>query len=116
MPTNGGLPMSTFIEFARSQARAASKCSGEIARFAEQRLDRDEELLTEMASCRDWGRLAELQGTWAADAVRDYMQETGQLMELLQEAYSEAAAATKKTERAARKTAKAPKPTPAAAA
>jgi hypothetical protein len=34
----------------------------------------------------------------------------------LQEAYSEAAAATKKTERAARKTAKAPKPTPAAAA
>jgi hypothetical protein len=117
IPVNGGLPMSTLIEFARSQARAASKCSGEIARFAEQRLDRDEELLTEMASCRDWGRLAELQGTWAADAVRDYMQETGQIMELLQQAYSEAAAAAaKKTERAARKTGKAAKPTPAAAA
>ena len=118
IPVNGGLPISAFLEFARSQARAASKCSGEIARFAEQRLDRDEELLTEMASCRDWGRLAELQGTWAADAVRDYMQETGQLMELLQKAYSEAAAAAaRKTERATKKAAgRTAKSMPAAAA
>ena len=117
MRMNGGLPIGTLLEFARSQARAASKCSGEIARFTEQRLDRDEELLTDMATCQDWGRLAEIQGRWAADAVRDYMQETGQIMELLQKAYSEAAAtAAKKTEQAAKKTARAAKPTPAAAA
>jgi hypothetical protein len=116
IPVNGGLPISAFLEFARSQARAASKCSGEIARFTEQRLDRDEQLLTDMASCQDWGRLAELQGTWAADVLRDYMQETGQLMELLQEAYSEAATGAKKTEQAAKKrTGRAAKSTPAAA-
>ena len=94
MHVNGSLLMSPVLEFGRSQARLASKCSHEIARFSEQRLDRDEELLTKMSSSQDWHGLAELHAAWVAQAVKEYVQETGQLLNLVHGAYSEAAAAS----------------------
>jgi len=104
MRMNGGLPISPLLEFARSQARAVSKCSSEIARFAEKRFDRDEQLLSELASCEEWNGVAALQAAWTAEVLKDYMEETGQIMQLLRGIYSEMAAPVKKTERAAKKT------------
>lgn len=96
MHVNGSLLISPLLEFGRSQAKLASKCGHEIARFTEQRLDRDAELLKKMTSSQQWQDVAELHSTWAAQAVKEYMQETGQLLDLVHGAYSEVAAASGK--------------------
>ena len=106
---NGGLPITPVMELARAQAKIVSKCSDEIAKFAKQRLDRDEEFLTEMASCEDWESLREVQGAWAAQVFKDYMEQAEGMMQLLRHAYADAAAAMTQTEQPAKKAKRAAK-------
>ena len=87
---NGELPAGTVLNLARSQARFASLCGDEIARFALERIERDREFLAEVGSCRDWDAMNQAQASWALDAVRDYVQESGRIFELFQEIYAEA--------------------------
>jgi len=92
MGMNGELPINALFQFARSQARFASMCGDEVARFAEHRLERDQEFLTGMTDCQDWATLGELQTAWAMDVVKDYVQQSGHIFGIFQNLSSEVTA------------------------
>jgi hypothetical protein len=82
-------PSDSVSQLLRAQAKLAATYSNEMSRFAAQRLRRDEQLLAEMTSCRDWAAIALLQTRWAAETFTDYLQESSRLAELLQNLPSE---------------------------
>lgn len=69
--------------------RACLEWQQEVARFASARIDGDLELARSLAQCQGVVDLVKLQQRWAATAVRDYSEETGQLMQIATRAVRE---------------------------
>jgi hypothetical protein len=71
--------------------RACLEWQQEVARFANTRLEGDLEHARCLAQCQSVVDLVKLQQKWAAAAVRDYTEETGQLMQIATRAIREGA-------------------------
>lgn len=69
--------------------RACMEWQEEVARFASARMEDDLELARSLAQCQSVVDLVMLQQKWAAAAVRDYTEETGQLMQIATRAVRE---------------------------
>jgi Phasin protein len=82
--------MDATLQTGRAILKATSSLAEEVAGFACQRLRTDVETARSlMESGTDWNKAVELQGKFAADAVRDYLEETTKITQLSAQATHE---------------------------
>jgi hypothetical protein len=75
--------MDATLKAGEAMLKATSSLAEEVAGFACQRLRTDVEAARSlMESGNDWNKAIELQGKFAADAMRDYLEETTKITQL----------------------------------
>jgi hypothetical protein len=75
--------MNATLEAGQAMLKATSSLAEEVAGFACQRLRTDVETARSLIeSGSDWNKAMELQGKFAADAMRDYLEETTKITQL----------------------------------
>jgi hypothetical protein len=75
--------MDATLKAGEAMLKATSSLAEEVAGFACQRLRTDMETARSlMASGTDWNKAVELQSKFAADAMRDYLEETTKITQL----------------------------------
>jgi hypothetical protein len=68
-----------WFQATRASLEMTTAFGGEALRFARMRFDRNREAAAQMAKCASWPEILELQMSWAAGAVQDYIGEGSEL-------------------------------------
>lgn len=69
----------------QTYAKLLTAWRDEMVGFAEKRLQADLDAMRELAACRSWGEMVELQQSWLTRTVDHYVEQNGRLMERCRE-------------------------------
>ena len=81
--------------FNTAMLEAMARYGSEVSEFVSKRLQEDMKTQHEILSCRDIGKLSDIQATFMKTAMEDYSAETGKLLQMNSEIMDEALKRTK---------------------
>jgi hypothetical protein len=76
----------SWIRMSTTSVQVTSAWGNEAVRFASRRLARNRETVEQLGKLGSWQEFLDLQMNWARDVLQDYLDESRELIELVQEA------------------------------